>query len=156
MPKLNYRGDTIVEVMITLAILGLAFAISYASANRSLIVARNAEEHSEVNQYIQSQVELLRDGIGGVHAYESNPDTAGLSFCMDSSNDMPTPALENDGVTATATCTMGLAGLYHASIDLNGTGNGNTDNSYYTVTMTWDGVGDLGTQQEQIFYREYN
>jgi prepilin-type N-terminal cleavage/methylation domain-containing protein len=57
---LGNRGDTIVEVMIVLAVLGLAISISYATANRSLKSARQAQENSEATAYVQSQIESLK------------------------------------------------------------------------------------------------
>ncbi len=53
------RGDTIVEVMIVLAVLGLAIGISYATANRSLLNARQAQENSQATEIAQSQIEAL-------------------------------------------------------------------------------------------------
>jgi type II secretory pathway pseudopilin PulG len=52
-------GDTIVEVMIVLSVLGLAIGISYATANRSLLNARQAQENSQATAAAQSQVEQL-------------------------------------------------------------------------------------------------
>jgi prepilin-type N-terminal cleavage/methylation domain-containing protein len=54
------RGDTIVEVMIVLAVLGSAIGISYATANRSLLNARQAQESSRATVIAQAQVEQLR------------------------------------------------------------------------------------------------
>ena len=42
----NQRGDTIIEVLIVLAVLGLAIGITYATANRSILNARQAQESS--------------------------------------------------------------------------------------------------------------
>jgi len=58
--KLTSRGDTIVEVMVVLAVLGMAIGISYATANRSLENTRQAQENSQATEYVQSQVEALR------------------------------------------------------------------------------------------------
>lgn len=58
--KFSNRGDTIVEVMIVLAVLGFAISISFATANRSLLNARQAQENSEATAYVQSQVEALQ------------------------------------------------------------------------------------------------
>lgn len=44
--KLNQRGDTIIEVLIVLAILSFAFSVSLATASKSLKQSRSAEEHS--------------------------------------------------------------------------------------------------------------
>jgi type II secretory pathway pseudopilin PulG len=57
---LTRSGDTIVEVMIVLAVLGMAISISYATANRSLLNARQAQENSEASALVRSQLESLR------------------------------------------------------------------------------------------------
>lgn len=56
---LNQLGDTIIEVMVVLAVLGLAIGISYATANRSLQNSRQAQENSIATEIAQSQVEQL-------------------------------------------------------------------------------------------------
>ncbi len=53
-------GDTIVEVLIVLAVLGLAIGIAYATANRSLINSRQAQENSIATTFVQGQMEGLR------------------------------------------------------------------------------------------------
>ncbi len=53
------RGDTIIEVMIVLAVLGLAIGIAYSTANRSLLNARQAQENSQATAAAQAQVEQL-------------------------------------------------------------------------------------------------
>lgn len=57
-PKLlDSRGDTIVEVLVVLAVLGLAIAIAYSTANRSLLNARQAQENSVATRIAQTQME---------------------------------------------------------------------------------------------------
>lgn len=57
-PKfLDSRGDTIVEVLVVLAVLGLAIAIAYSTANRSLLNARQAQENSVGTRIAQAQLE---------------------------------------------------------------------------------------------------
>lgn len=72
------RGDTIVEVMIVLAVLGLAIGISYATANRSLQNTRQAQENSQASELLQSQVEQLR--VSTDTSIYTNPSTT--TFCM--------------------------------------------------------------------------
>lgn len=55
----NQAGDTIVEVMVVLAVLGLAIGISYATASRSLFNARQAQENSQATTAAQAQTEQL-------------------------------------------------------------------------------------------------
>jgi type II secretory pathway pseudopilin PulG len=80
--KLRQGGDTIVEVMVVLAVLGLALSIAYATANRSLLNLRQAEENSTATQLAQSQVEALSTMIanppGPTNIFQSTP------FCISS------------------------------------------------------------------------
>lgn len=133
------RGDTIVEVLLCLAILGLALSISYATANRALLIARNAEEHSEALQYLNSQVELARADASDASLYNE-----GSTFCMDNTTGKP----------VVPGCSVGTDNRYQIS------------NSYiiqpvlapgpqdiFTFSITWPGVSDLGQQHEHITYK---
>ncbi len=51
-----------------LAVLGLAISISYATANRSLLNARQAQETAEATGLVETQVENLR-----LLSYNSTP-----------------------------------------------------------------------------------
>jgi prepilin-type N-terminal cleavage/methylation domain-containing protein len=85
----NQAGDTIVEVMVVLAVLSLALGISYATADRSLLDSRQANQNSQATALLQSQIENLR-------TLAPNPSTdasgyifnAGQDFCIDSSGDV--------------------------------------------------------------------
>ncbi len=61
--KLNHVGDTIVEVLICMAIVGLALGGAFGVAVRSLVQIREAEERSQAIRLAQSQVELLQQAI---------------------------------------------------------------------------------------------
>ena len=56
----NQNGDTIIEVMIVLAVLGMAISIAYSTASRSLLNMRRAQESSTATTLAQTQVEMLR------------------------------------------------------------------------------------------------
>jgi len=58
--KQRQAGDTIVEVLIALTILGLALSIAYATASRSLTAIRLANETSNATAIAKSQVEQIR------------------------------------------------------------------------------------------------
>jgi type II secretory pathway pseudopilin PulG len=55
----NSRGDTIVEVVISIALIGTVLAGAYATANNSLITIRDAQEHEEATTLAESQLEVL-------------------------------------------------------------------------------------------------
>lgn len=133
------RGDTIIEVMIALAVLGLAFAISYATANRSLQTARNAEEHSEALQYVDSQLELMRRDGADSALYQQNAQQ-----CMDPATDQPVSDSQ-------AVCTIN--GLYHISFSYTPKPLNGVDQDVFSVKVTWEGIGDFGPQQESLNYK---
>ena len=134
MLKLNRHGDTIIEVMIALAILGLAFATAYATANSSLEHTRNSQEHAEALQYLASQAELLRADERDSQIYkDTNP------FCMNASTDQRV-----DGSCA-AIAPIG----YITKI----TYNNDCPVDTFTLDVNWTGVGSLGPQHEQMQYK---
>ena len=129
-------GDTIIEVMIVLAVLGLAIGLSYVTANRSLLNLRQAEENSAATGLVQSQIESLRylstvPSPDVAHNIFPNP---AVPFCIDTSNNTvvrnPTP---NAGPCYVDT---------RYNILINYVAGGGTDT--FKVTVTWPDVrGDV-------------
>ena len=54
------RGDTLVEVTVAMAVLGLMLAASLAIINRSLMGVSNAVERTSIRASLNTEVELLR------------------------------------------------------------------------------------------------
>ncbi|HEX4774334.1 MAG TPA: type II secretion system protein [Candidatus Saccharimonadales bacterium] len=117
---LNTFGDTIVEVMIVLAILGLAISISYATANRSLLNARQAQENSEASLYVQSQIEALRylAPVGQVTTCTPDPTNiysyCSQSFCVP--NLLAASPITPYSTIPAPNCTFGSNNLYTVQI----------------------------------------
>ena len=65
------RGDTIVEVLLALVVMGVVLAGSYNLANRSLIVNQNAAERTEAVNLLREQLELAT-AVGGSFACTNN------------------------------------------------------------------------------------
>ncbi|HUY85447.1 MAG TPA: chitobiase/beta-hexosaminidase C-terminal domain-containing protein [Candidatus Dormibacteraeota bacterium] len=159
---LNSAGDTIVEVMIVLAVLGLSFSISYATANHGLIQSRNAEEHSEALGLLDSQVELLRAAFSQNSSVSSL--TNGTDFCMKTppANPELSTALNHNVPTDAASDNLyGSAGnnypaacfsnsFYNLSIHYDTT---DSSNPFFDLRVRWDGLGNLGRQQEELTYK---
>lgn len=53
-------GDTIVEVLIAVAIISIVITVSFATAQRSLQIGRRAQERTEGLKVAESQVEILK------------------------------------------------------------------------------------------------
>src|SRR5580698_7305120 len=83
-------GDTIVEVVIAIAVIATVLAGAFVVSSHSLTSVRVSEEHSEVLQQLQGQVELLRAAANTpgffntttTGQYDTCPDTGGNAICV--------------------------------------------------------------------------
>lgn len=139
--RLNATGDTIVEVLIVLAILSFAFATASVTANKGLGQSRNAQEHSQALGIVSAQMELARKAVSGSTA--AVLPTSG-QFCMNGTT--PDPVLANCAVATSSGYSYSPVATY---VD-DGGGSG-----HYEFRVTWPGAGDLGDQQELMTYRLY-
>jgi prepilin-type N-terminal cleavage/methylation domain-containing protein len=57
---IDRRGDTLVEVIIAMAIVSVVLAGSYAITSRNLSITQGTNERSQAQQLVQKQIELLR------------------------------------------------------------------------------------------------
>lgn len=137
----NQSGDTIVEVMLVVAILGLTFGAAYSIASASVAKTRNAQEHAEALQYLNSQVELMRstpaDRIGAAASFGA--------FCIE----LPTGTPRN---TPHPSCSFGPGGRYVVQINYDEASGQNV----YTFQVDWAGAANLGPQRERISYKLHN
>jgi prepilin-type N-terminal cleavage/methylation domain-containing protein len=158
------RGDTIVEVMIVLAILGFAISIAFATANRSLINARQAQEHSEATAFVQSQIEALRSRAA---IDTETPAATGIfettrtsPFCLLNN---PPGTLSLQPLTSTppavTDCLFGTASRYQVYIYSCDHVTGApcnavvTNNNTFAVQAQWEDVAGDGLDTVTVFYR---
>lgn len=149
-PKLrnNHFGDTIVEVMIVLAVLGLAIGISYATANRSLLNARQAQENTQATELVNAQVEQLRalstitDSTNPNYIYRSS------YFCISGGS-----VVGGFGSTAPILTTYAnypgscVNSFYHLSVKYT------VANDKFTVKAIWDDALGQGQDTVTFVYR---
>ncbi len=57
---LKQTGDTIVEVIIALAIVSLILASSYATTRRNVAINQDTQERTQAGKMVQGQIEYLR------------------------------------------------------------------------------------------------
>lgn len=144
---LGQAGDTIVEVMVVLAVLGMAIGISYAVASRSLMNVRQAQETSTATELLQSQIEYLRQNAGAptsspVYIYDSTQ-----SYCFNSAFN---PVKQY--VSAAGSPCNKVNGLYDISITFDPTMPFNPTYGFNLVAA-WPDVTGLGTDQVKLNYR---
>lgn len=157
--KLNSAGDTIVEVLIVLSIIGFSIAISSASANGSLTKSRNSEEHSEALGLLSSQVELLRSASS-----QQVNTQLGTAFCMSGNS---TVAFSSSAVLTTLAspspypgscvypsgCNNSQACYYLSIVYTPTTSTSPPSQDNYDFKVLWYGPNSAGLQKEEITYR---
>lgn len=121
----NSRGDTIVEVLIASAVIGLMLTGSYITINSSLKNSRQAREHSEALKIAESQIEGLRSMAGDTALFTGAPQY----FCiyLDGTN---TPVRQ--AITSPATYSRGNFSGYPANCQKASLGSFMYNTSIYT------------------------
>ncbi len=123
------RGDTIIEVLIAMTVIGLVLAASFGIANRAALTGRSAQDRTEALKLAESQLELLKGHLGQTGF--NGP--AFSSFCID-------PNAANSGAAA-VNSTDGRC------VNTNGQGG----SGLYTVVITeTSGTYELAVSWQQI------
>lgn len=144
MKYFNQRGDTIVEVMIAIIILGAAIGGAFAIANKSQQKAQHNHEQYQAQLLANQQAELFRQSYA---AYSATGTRAGYAsatsgvFCF-------TPA-----ATQTASCTNGI---YTIAIEKvpdasSGAANASLTKLNYKISVAWDGLNGQRRFVELIY-----
>ncbi|HET6864125.1 MAG TPA: hypothetical protein VFH37_02935 [Candidatus Saccharimonadales bacterium] len=95
LPSKRFRGDTIVEVLLAIAIAAFAIAITFATAQRSLNQSITAREHNEALNLIENQVTDLRLRFAKSSSpadFNANFGNGTTHFCLDNTAVVPTDA----------------------------------------------------------------
>ncbi len=145
------RGDTVVEVLIAIAVAATVLTASYATANRSLQAARQAQERGEALKLTEGQVEQLKNLANG----PTDVFITASAFCLKGPTlkplpvGTPTASLDADNFddykTAPADCQNGF---YNYSIVYSDAG---TDD-LFTFRTRWERIGG-GRDEVKILYR---
>ncbi len=154
----SQRGETIVEVLIALAVTSFLIGAAYATANRSLMGARQSQERAEALTFTESQVEALRFLVTDV-GFTGGSATR---FCLVPDAVLPalkivtlpagTPAATPNGDNLSsspypAVCQKGLGIKYHLSI----TRSAGTMHEF-VIRARWQKAGGGENQEVAIRY----
>ncbi len=157
-PKFE-SGDTIVEVLLSMAVLALIMVGAYVTVNRSILSERDAQEHTEALTIAQTQVEdLYRYGN---HSIKSNG-------CFDK-NLTPEPStncyVANDNISAgpTSKSSSNPVPAYYYAVTISNTSTSHLivgrpgsatylDVKTYTITVSWPSLFG-GNNQVMLYYQ---
>ncbi len=129
------RGDTIIEVLLSVTALGMVLALSFTATTRSLNAGTDAANRNQALAFAREQVELLRDAAnsGTIDNYPSN----GNAFCIDPATRSSSQPDESGFCHLSGQDPFGVSIKY------------NDSNQTYTVTAEWQGAT---TQNQVLLY----
>ena len=144
--SLNQRGDTIVEVMISILVASSVLGVSLATMNRNLKTSQMNQERTEAYSLAQGQLEILK----------ANTETDSITqtnFCFSNSGSLvtlssaPSPNIADDDLTIYGnSCTF--SDRYKVGITRAATRN-------YTIYVRWENLS-AGKDQVVMSYRTIN
>ena len=151
----NQRGDTIIEVLLAMAVLGMVLGTSFGIVNRSLATGRDAQERSEATKFAESQLEKLKTA-------SSDPENkffdeaflpADSIYCV--KDDLEADKFDNgtiqedvDLTTYSGSCKAGPDGRYRLSIIRSG--------NVFTVRARWNSIRGDQLNEAKMTYRTYS
>ena len=144
----NTKGDTIVEVLISLAILTMVLGGAYYTANQSFRNDRDAQEHSEALTIAQTQVESLRVLGNNLRGNPCIVNGSPSSNCQVASND--TSSFNINCLTSAPYCyTVKITDEGSVKV---GPATASTLLTTYKVNVSWPALSG-GTDNVSLYYR---
>lgn len=138
--KLNQtdRGDTIIEVLLSISVLALVLGAAYATSNHSLQAGTDANSRSQALSYAQDQAERIKTiALSGY----LNTDSLPHDFCYPVNGTSPYPP----SVATADSCKNYNSSQY--SIDVT------YSNSIFKVVASWVVSSGAGQDQLTIYYK---
>jgi type II secretory pathway pseudopilin PulG len=135
--KPRAEGDTIIEVLLSVTILGLVLALSFTSAGRSLNAGTDAANRNQALAYAQEQVELLRAAANN-DTINSYP-TDGTPFCINPIDGTKVAVGSDNQCHLPGQDSFGIMVKY------------NTPNQTFSVVSQWQGAN--GPNQASLYYQ---
>jgi type II secretory pathway pseudopilin PulG len=143
--RLNNRGDTIVEVLIAIAVVSAVLGGAFAASRRSLLGARTSQERGEAVKFVEGQLESLKSALDDRSRASTIFALAG-SFCLDDSLDVVTD-INN------AACRKGPDGRYRLAVT--SVAIPDTTGKEFRASATWDKIGGGPQERVEIVYKAY-
>lgn len=155
--KHHQKGDTIVEVLIAIALVGSILGITYVTMNRNLLTSRDAQERTESTKIAQGQIESFKALSDTGTTFPSN-----TSFCINGTTTVdlggaaPNDILDLDVFDATNYPIVPVIGsqngcnigFYHIAIKRDA-----IDTKLWRFYIRWDQADGNGRSQIIMVYR---
>lgn len=159
-PANRSRGDTIVEVIIAIAVVSLVLVGGFTTVNRSSTAVRDSEEHAEALTLLEGQVEAVRAlGTDATSAVYTTP-----IFCVNTTSG----AVQAFTIATIPPLSSDISNNFSRyPPDCNGTNNPNLSDLYnimahydqssntFEFLTRWDRLGG-GGDEVSIFYKPHS
>lgn len=162
MKRLNKTGDTIVEVLISIAIISTVLAGAYVTSNNSLRGSRQAQERGEGTKFAEEQLERLKELANNPATHDLVFATViGDYFCIDQTlSIVAQPAVPDDAQTDMLPVAPANGGYPEACIKPLYTGSFNyhqsierTADNLFSIRVRWVRAGGDGNEEVKLTYR---
>lgn len=164
------RGDTIIEVLISIMVAAFAIGSSYAIASQSLKQAISARERDQALNIMESQVSALkfREQQTDATTFDNTFTYNRINhFCLNENSAGPTsggwgPISNNGNITSDTPLTTGSAPPTYASgcvksgsyyVDISTQNMGGRVPTVYTVNVRWERLGGGPVNEAKVYYR---
>lgn len=152
------RGDTIVEVLLSLAVLGAVLGSAYVISSRNITTNRMSQERLEAIKLAETQFERLR-----VQAAKDGTVFNATDFCLPknatqgsevvlASDDKCKVDANGDPVAADVAPRYSMAIVREQYVSIPNVPQAGTR---FRVSMTWEKVGGNGTDRLDSYYEVY-
>jgi len=146
--KNSQGGDTIIEVLIAIAVAGSILAITYSTMNRNLLISRDSQERTEATKIAQGQIELLK-----AHSDLGDTTINTGTFCLNDTSSTALTGFTGGAPTATLPDVFTTYGnqcrniddLYNIAIVANA--------GSYKVYVRWNNVRGTGQNEVGMVYK---
>ena len=135
----HQTGDTIIEVLVAMAIVSLTLGSSYAVINRTLANARQAQEHGEALKLLEGQFEQLHAAVRD--KTQATTIKTLSTFCFNPS-----------GAPTSGTCSISVGGGVQYQAGITRTGSG--PEYLFTGSIQWEN-DHSGNNQVGLIYKDF-
>ena len=151
-------GDTIVEVLVAMAILALVLGTAYAISTQSLRTGTSAGQRSQALGYAQSQIEFIKRAqiasdvakMAQYQQYDSAlPPNQQQPFCVTADGQIV--RITDPAAPASAPECSQYQGSYNVQVYFGGD-SGEPNYQVFTVNVTWEGSGGSAEPNKLTLY----
>ena len=136
------KGETIVEVLIAVAVIASALGGAFAISNRSRNTVQSNQERYQAQLYANEQADLLHAYLG---ADATRRAALPANFCIVNSGGVLSRTSNTSETSVGAACNK--SSLYKVNVTRKSAAN--TSFEVYTITVVWDSIL-LSSGQERV------